>query len=342
MIDNPQLLIKNLSGIDISKNLKHSSSLDAVFIPFKHRSCYINEMLSELQWYNGPIYLMPSDDTEMKSIRNSYHKNIHELYVEDAGFIDFFGNLLTTHYKHTSCFYKTWDLPIKRNYALIYSRKKHYERILLVDDDIRALKNHTVTTGANLLDYHAIAGCFVDSFPDLSIMDHLESIAGEQLYPFLSGSFLFLKPFKAIGFFPNIYNEDWLFMLPHVLEQSICSFGSIVQLPYDPFADFTKVAFQEFGDIIVEGLYGLAYSNDYESRFDIKVWQEIINARQKSLELIRNNVEHPIHQKTIEIAIQANAFIAPNDCLEYIDIWEKDIMTWTRFIKEVAWSAIKS
>lgn len=65
---------------------------------------------------------------------------------------------------------------------------------------------------------------------------------------------------RAGSFFPDIYNEDWLFLFPSVHLRRVCRTGSVWQLPYDPFARPSRAVGEEFGDVFAEGLMELAHS----------------------------------------------------------------------------------
>ena len=186
-----------------------------------------------------------------------------------------------------------------------------------------------------LLNDYVISGCFVEDFPDTSILGHILRVIGEQEYMFLSGSFLFFKPFEVYGFFPNIYNEDWIFMLPHILTRSVCSFGSIFQLPYNPFSDPNRAAFQEFGEIIAEGLYTLVSIKNYERRYEPQVWENEIIERRQTLISLKERLYNGEYRQVIDIALKSNTEITPMDCVTFIENWETDIAMWNRFLMEI-------
>jgi hypothetical protein len=331
MIDNPQYLVKNIYG-KLNK-FTALDFLDAIFVPFRNRYDNVNALLGELKWFQGPIYLLPSNTNEINLVNRNINYSV--LSFKEPHFIDFFSNLLTSIQYNSFYNHFTWDLPAKRNYALVFSRKYGYKRILLLDDDIRGMCPDVVNKGIYSLSKYVMSGCFVENFPDTSIFGHLRIIAGEQEYPFLSGSFLFLKPFEVHGFFPSIYNEDWLFMLPHILEKSICSYGSIAQLPYDPFEDPKKATFQEFGEIIAECLYELVSIKKYELRYEPKIWENEILKRRQALISLRKRLSNIKYQEIIDIALKANMKITPKDCLIFIKNWENDLVMWRRFLMEI-------
>ncbi len=151
---------------------------------------------------------------------------------------------------------------------------------------------------------------------------------------FLSRSFLLINPFEVNGFFPNIYNEDWIFMLPHIFRRSICSFGSIFQLPYKPFNEPNRVTFQEFGEIIAEGLYTLAKIKNYERRHDPRVWENEIIERRQTWIFLKDRLHKSKYRQIIDLALKSNTEITPVDCVTFIENWETDIATWNRFLME--------
>ncbi|MBI4683915.1 MAG: hypothetical protein HY755_01825 [Nitrospirae bacterium] len=319
----------------ITKNTNPNNNyslIDAIFIPFRKQHVNVNELLQILSFYKGPIYLMPSEEKDLKYISWNSSLKVLSILLKDTNFLSFFNSLLTTNnvfYNNTS-----WDLPLKRNYALYFSRKNGYSKILLIDDDIRGVNLNILKMGSQSLNDYLLSGCFIEDFPDISIIDHLDVVAGEKIVSSLSGSFLFIKPFSSYSFFPNIYNEDLLFMLPHIIDRSICSFGSIQQLPYDPFQDPSKASFQEFGDIIAEGLFALLSSNLYEHRFNKKAWEHILNERKKILLNLRDTLKDIKVQKIIDSAMIVNKTITTEACLNFLDNMERDRQTWNSFLKE--------
>lgn len=329
---NPRMLVDQVDGSTESMD-SLPRTLNAIFIPFRNRWAYVNQLLSEIRWYEGPVYLLPSSLSDTKNVKWDKCQEVNVLYPMDSSFVAYFLNLRTSRHKHTKLHnLSLWDLSLKRNFALWYSRNKTYERVLLVDDDIRGLTQAKLNLGSKYLEKYVIAGCFVDDFPDTSVVGHLELMCGANEYMFLSGSFLFINVIKARGFFPNIYNEDWLFMLDHILDHSICSFGTIQQLSYNPFNNNIRALFQEFGDIISDGLYQLISTEKYDLRYNYCTWKEIITERRQLLELLKKHFSQPVYQQLINTIINVSVTIAPDDCLTFIEDYETDTIAWHSFL----------
>jgi hypothetical protein len=333
MVDNPQLLVPLLKNHHTSKLRNNLSKLDAIYIPFKHRIEYVKTLLNELNPFEGPIYLLPTDDFNLQSFDSFLVRNTQVLALEDSSYRSFYTNLLTSKHRHTKKYNEIWDLPLKRNFVIQHALKMDYKKILLVDDDIRSISKQCLAFGANCLEDYVLAGCFVEDFLDTSVLGHLEKAAGEHIDPFLSGSFLFVRPHAVKGFFPCLYNEDWLFMIPHIMNGSICLFGSIRQVEFDPFSDMSRPLFQEFGEVMIEGLYALLAGKQYGHRHETKAWSDVIFQRREILRSLSVRLSEAKHQKTIATMLAANSEITPDDCCKFVLDWETDLESWKTYIK---------
>lgn len=336
MIKNATHLVELIAEQHLHMHSNDMSSLDAIFVPFRSRPDYISDLIEEYKWFQCPIYLMPSTGSDVPDLKCIDGLNLRILcFHNDLNYLHFFSNLQTSQHKYTVSYCAGWDLAQKRNYALLFARQHGYKQILLSDDDIRGVSLRSLLSGSRLLNSFKVAGCFVNDFPDTSVVGHLEAAAGQTIYPFLSGSFLFIRPFDVHGFFPLIYNEDWLFMLPHVLDKTICSFGVIKQLPYNPFADIQKAAFQEFGEIIAEGLYMLVASGEYERRFSKISWSTIIDCRKEALNHLDRLLESTEQRNMLAAVYKANECINPGDCIDFVRAWESDIKAWHIYLEAI-------
>ena len=78
-------------------------------------------------------------------------------------------------------------------------------------------------------------------------------------------------------FFPDLYNEDWLFFYRDAAAERLATPGSLAeQVPYDPFADPQRAAGQEFGDVIAEGLYALLHSGLGSEAASEEYWYQFL------------------------------------------------------------------
>jgi hypothetical protein len=209
------------------------------------------------------------------------------------------------------------------------------KRILLLDDDIRGLKENALVAGAKALEEFLISGYFVDDFPDTSVIGHAEIESGLTVHTFLSGSCLFIRTDCEVGLFPPMYNEDWLFMIPKMAQGRVCSLGSISQKQYDPFADPLAAAFQEPGEVIAEGLMALLASGQYEQRFDHQIWRTWLSLHRSDLEDL---LRHPLDARVkaaVEAARGKCSELTAADCVRFMADWEADQRMWESALKDL-------
>ncbi len=125
-----------------------------------------------------------------------------------------------------------FSIPVKRTFAVQYSKSHALNSIIMVDDDIRPM---VTANGSVRPEFEAadIVGGYPLSEPDVSTVDRIESqLTSTVPRVSMSDSFLYLKPIKIAGFFPYIYNEDWIFILTnHLQGRKIFGCGAINQYP---------------------------------------------------------------------------------------------------------------
>lgn len=231
-------------------------------------------------------------------------------------------------------YFGEWDLPAKRNYALWYARRHRFSRILLLDDDIRGFQATALAAGANALHAFVISGFFVDDFPDTSAIGHVEIESGELVWTFLSGSCLFVRADGDLGFFPPIYNEDWLFMIPHIAHWLVSSLGAIRQKPYDPFSRSSVARFQEFGEIIADGLLALVASGRYHERLNCDTWRQLLRLHRDWLAKLAIGISHNRHRAIVDAALTKSAEVTERDCVRFVRDWEADRELWNQTLRE--------
>lgn len=305
-------------------------AVEAVFLPTRNRPARLGAALEGLAFLPRPPIALISSRSDRAEGMNGH--DAEYLYVDEA-FQDFYAHLRTTRHPRVRATFPGWDLPLKRSFALGYARRHGYRKILMMDDDIRGYTEGTLASGISLLGDYRMAGCFVDYFEDHSVVDHAAVRAGEDRPPFLSGSFLFINPGTVGSFFPQIYNEDWIFMLPNIVAGAVCSFGRIEQLPYDPFLDVTRAGFEEFGDTIAETLFDAVLDGKYPRRLDKRHWEEALVRRRLRLRDLRRRTEDARMRASLECALRVSESLRAEDCTSYIRAWELDLLDWQAYLQ---------
>lgn len=256
----------------------------------------------------------------------------------------------TTRWPHAAgkavCGTRNSDLSLKRNTGLLLARMLGWDRIFFIDDDIRWISADTVLSTLSLLGApgygYRTAAMSVKDYPDNSVVCHARREVGEKQGVFVSGSVLAVDCRVPFDFFPDLYNEDWLFFHRDAAEGRLATPGSLAeQLPYDPFADPQRAASQEFGDVIAEGLYALLHSGLRAEAADEKYWERFLEDRTRVLEVVDRRLHHvrPHKRRKISRAIGAAQqmlwTITPKMCADYVAAWRRDLKRWADVLADL-------
>lgn len=235
------------------------------------------------------------------------------------------------------CVSPNGDLSTKRNLGLLLSRMLGWSRILFMDDDVRDISLADLQVTISLLSRYQSVGMRVTNFPDNSVVCHANRATGGKQDVFVSGSVLALNPLKPVGFFPEIYNEDWFFFYDDVCAERLAWSGrNATQLQYNPFKDNRRAERQEFGDVLAEGLYALLHVGGGLGHADREYWDFFIAKRRRFLQsIIGRSGEAVVEVRdsmldAVHAAMQCLRQIKPETCESYVQVWRKDRKAWLR------------
>jgi hypothetical protein len=227
------------------------------------------------------------------------------------------------------------DLSRKRNLGLMLARILGWKRIFFMDDDIRNVTVADLRATVAMLDCHRSAGMRVTDFPDNSVVCHAHREVGGTQDIFLSGSVLAVNCVEDVGFFPEIYNEDWLFFYDDARTQQLGWSGrNATQLPYDPFRQWQRAEREEFGDVLAEGLYALLDEGMELTAATENYWKTFLDVRQSFLDDINERsrqlalAQRIKIQGAIETAKLQLTWIQPSTCERYVKAWRADLDDW--------------
>jgi len=234
------------------------------------------------------------------------------------------------------------DLSTKRNVGLILARMLGWQRIFFLDDDIRDISYPDLQRTVSMLGSFPTVGMRVTNYPDNSVVCHAHRLTGESQDVFVTGAALAVDCTADTGFFPDIYNEDWLFFYDDASHGRLASSGlKVTQLRYHPFADPQRAAWQEFGDVLAEGLYGLLHLGMGVKYATREYWSYFLEARRRFLEAIinRSDAASPDIKDqmllSVESALKCSITIAPELCERYIQLWRQDLCDWKRRVARI-------
>jgi hypothetical protein len=235
-----------------------------------------------------------------------------------------------------ACSYRVTDLSTKRNLGLIMARMQGWQRIFFLDDDIRDINPVDVHSTVSMLGSCSTAGMQVNDYPDNSVVCHAHRVTGGMQDVFVTGAALAVDCQQNSGFFPDIYNEDWLFFYDAAsAEQLGSSRRQVTQLPYKPFADPRRAAWQEFGDVLAEGLYAMLDFGIGMDHATSEYWNYFLDARRRFFDAIVRRSETAIPEikreellRSVEAARECSAEISPELFERYIWLWRQDLRDW--------------
>jgi hypothetical protein len=233
------------------------------------------------------------------------------------------------------CVNPNGDLSTKRNLGLLLARMLGWSRIFFMDDDVRNVSLADLRATVSMLDRYRSVGMRVTDYADNSVVCHAHRATGERQDVFVSGSVLAVDCQQPFGFFPEIYNEDWLFFYDDVRAKRLGWSGrDVTQLRYDPFENVERAERQEFGDVLAEGLYALLHIDSDLTAATRDYWNNFLATRKKFLEEIAGRADSvpPEVGQNIVRAVQTAMLrlmqLQPHAFVDFIDAWRGDLRVW--------------
>jgi hypothetical protein len=241
-------------------------------------------------------------------------------------------------------FERRTDVSTKRNLALVLSHMLRWRRVVFLDDDIRVPDPADLSRAVSLLDTHTAVGLRIGGFPDNSMVCHAFRDAGGWQDTFIGGGALAADIKRNRTFFPNIYNEDWFFVLDAGKRlQPVATVGRVLQDPYDPYRP-ERARAEELGDVLAEGTFWLLDQDMSASDGDLAHWQEFLTKRKRFIGRVIKMVESATGIEPTERAKRAVALnaalgrlgrITPELCMEYHKALVIDQERWQRHIQAI-------
>ncbi len=240
-------------------------------------------------------------------------------------------------------FERRTDTSAKRNLGLLLARLIGWNKVVFLDDDIAVPEPLDLRDAAGLTSYYAGVGLNIVGMPDNSVVCHAYRDAGGRQDMFVGGGALAVAVNSTTSFFPNIYNEDWFFLLDDDGLQATTLTGQAVQTEYDPFADENRARREELGDTLAEGLFWLLDNGDSLADADHAHWVRYIARRRDFIaeveSLVERNIADPARRTPMRRSLAAaharSQHVTPGLCVRYVDAWREDRFTWRRHVQEM-------
>ena len=330
-----------------SRRLHYPARIDAIIVPTARRPAYLAGAADLAEALNCTLVTLHSGEwtsAAKAAQRIPRAVDLIAIDVPDTSQLRL-PNWETSRLLRRTVFARRTDLSAKRNLGLSLSRLLGWKRILFLDDDITGLNPADVRQASGLLDTHNAVGLRIGGFPDHSVVCHAYRQAGGGQESFIGGGALAVHLERSNSFFPDIYNDDWFFLLDGDKGlQPTAVTGQVRQYPYDPFRSPERARAEEFGDVLAEGIYWLLDQDKSVLDADCGHWTRYLGKRRRFIDRVLNMVEADraldAADKTRRIAALKGAkgrlaLITPVLCESYLRAWAADRQSWQRHLQKL-------
>jgi glycosyltransferase involved in cell wall biosynthesis len=240
-------------------------------------------------------------------------------------------------------FERRTDTSLKRNLGLLLARLIGWKRIVFLDDDIEIPEPMDLRDAAGLTDRYAGVGLRIAGMPDNSVVCHAFREAGGPQDTFIGGGALVVGTRSAAtSFFPNIYNEDWFFLLDDNGLRPTATTGRAIQKDYDPYRE-DRARKEELGDCLAEGLFWLLDNGRSLQDATAEHWQTFLANRADFITDVIGMVGgmdgNATHRHRMLLSLKEARgrcqYIKPELCVRYVDAWRADRKAWRRHLDTV-------
>lgn len=241
-------------------------------------------------------------------------------------------------------FERRTDVSTKRNLGLLLSHLLRWKHVVFLDDDIQVPHPADLGKATSLLSTHAAVGLGIGGFPDNSVVCHAFRDAGGSQETFIGGGALAVNVDRNRTFFPNVYNEDWFFVLDAAKGlQSVATVGQVFQDAYDPYLP-ERARAEELGDVLAEGTFWLLDQGRSASDGDLGHWREFLAKRKRFIEQVQGMVERTTDPASVERQPKAEALdaalarlaeITPELCVDYMKALAVDQERWQAHVLDI-------
>lgn len=235
-------------------------------------------------------------------------------------------------------FERRMDLSDKRNFGLLLANLLGWQRIVFLDDDIEIPEPSDLTDAVQLLDSYSAVGLTIGGFPDNSVVCRAYRESGGKQDTFVGGGALAVRTDRLESFFPNIYNEDWFYLVDQARRRRVAITGRAVQQPYDPFSE-RRARSEELGDCLAEGIFALLDDDELVQATDEDYWVDFLADRLALIDETIRKVENQAEKLQMVTALKAargrNQWITPKLCIDYVQAWQKDRIQWAEHVNRL-------
>jgi hypothetical protein len=313
--------------------------VDAIIVPTARTAAHLRsavELAAKLRCTLVTLHSQRSSAARLRALADAHCVDavaVDMRFVPTGALPDF----RTTSLLATTPFARGKDTSSKRNLGLLLARLAGWQRVVFVDDDIRIADAQHLTDAVRLLDRFDGVGLTIAGFPDNSVVCHAHRRTGGDQDTFLGGGALAVNTTSCDSFFPDVYNEDWFFLLDDTHLRPVAKTrGVAIQRPFDPFATESRARSEEFGDCLAEGLFYLLDQGKRVQEANVEHWRAFLDDRRRFICDILGRIDDADldHGKrsrmksALQAARERCSLITPELCVHYLTAWRADRARW--------------
>jgi hypothetical protein len=321
--------------------------VDAIIVPTARPAAHLRVAIDLAAQLGCPLITLHSGYSKTVAARELANSKSVDLVAVDMkrlphGMLPSFG---TTSLLANTVFERRTDTSSKRNIGLLLARALGWQHIVFLDDDICIQQAEHLTDAVRLLHKYDGVGLTGSGFPDNSVVCHAHRKTGGFQDTFIGGGALAVNAMTFNSFFPDIYNEDWFFLLREDirLRPIARTSGIAIQRPYDPFANDQRARAEELGDVLAEGIFWLFDEHKPVEKADRAYWRDFLDKRQSLITEILGRLDdanvEPAERGRMRAALKAargrSAIIEPQLCVDYLNSWLDDRDKWAIHLDKI-------
>ncbi|WP_051791806.1 hypothetical protein [Amycolatopsis jejuensis] len=316
------------------------AELDAIVVPNGRPAPYLKDAFRAAREVDATLLLLCSknaraSDAVLAAKREGVR--VRAIDTDEVAHLDVVPRFATSRLLAVKRLLRRADTSFKRNLGVLVAELAGWQRVLFLDDDIHLSRPADLRAAAGLLDEYAAVGLSNTGMPDNSVVCHAYRDSGGRQDTFVGGGALAVGRGTFRSFFPDIYNEDWFFLLGDRKLRATAITGTAYQSDYDPYRDTVRARSEELGDTLAEGIYGLLDNSLAIADATAGYWAEFLESRREFIRTAVRQVQSAPHLTgahesrmiaALKAALGRNHLITPDLCVRYLRAWQRDRETW--------------